>query len=77
MLWFLAVFVYFYNRLGVFKEFKGVWATRGCFAFLVVRSSSSDSIGLFKFVVGIVPDCSEGFRLFSRLSICFTLCLVV
>ena len=55
-----------FSRLGVFKEFKVFLAKRGCFAFLVIRSSSSDCIGLFKFVMEIVPNCCEkNVRLFS------------
>ena len=33
--------------------------------FLVGRSSSSDRIGLFRFVIGIVQDCCESFGSFS------------
>ena len=52
-----------------FKKILGCFflgGGEGLFRFLLVgRSSSSDCIGLFGFVMGIVPDCCESSRLFS------------
>ena len=42
---------------------------------LVVRSSSSGCIGLFRFVLGIVPDCCKVQIVFMSVRRCSTLCL--
>ena len=41
-----------------YRQFSGAfWSEEGLFRFLVGRSSSSEYIGLCKFVMEIVPDC--------------------
>ena len=69
---FLSVYVFF-------QEFRVLFVgEERLFPYLlVVRSSSSDCIGLFAFVVVIVPDCCKVHFVSMNLMGCSTLCLVV